>query len=154
MRQIPEGYYAVVFFEKGSKTYGVRFPEHPGIVTYGYTFEDAVELSKEALSAALESDFDRDQPLPVSRRPKAKNSDKVIFVSLEPEIRMAYLLRSWREASGLSQKQLALRLGISFQAYQRMERPGRSNLTVATLQRIAHALNKALVLDVRDAHAA
>lgn len=154
MKQIPEGYYAVIFFEKESKTYGVRFPDHPGIITYGQNFGEAVEMAQEALSAALESEFDRKQPLPISHKPKTKNSDKTVFISIEPEIRMAYLLRSWREDAGLSQKQLAERLGISFQAYQRMERPGRSNLTVATLQRIAQALNKALILDVRDARAA
>lgn len=153
MKQIPEGYYAVIFFEKESRTYGVRFPDHPGIVTYGQTFEEAVEMAKEALSALFESEFDRKQPLPTSHKPRTKTGDKTVFVPLMPEIRLAYLIRSWREDAGLSQKQLAERLGISFQAYQRMERPGRSNLTVATLQRIAQALNKALILDVRDAHA-
>lgn len=154
MRHVPEGYYAIIFHEKKSKTYGVQFPDHPGIVTYGQTFEEAVEMAQEALSAALESDFDRDQPLPTSHRPKSKRGKKTAFIPLEPEIRMAYLLRSWRENADLSQKQLADRLGISFQAYQRMERPGRSNLTITTLQRIARALNKALLLDVRDTNSA
>ena len=34
--QIPEGYYSLLFKEKGSNTIGVRFPEHPDIITYGY----------------------------------------------------------------------------------------------------------------------
>lgn len=154
MKQIPEGYYAVIFYEKKSKTYGVRFADHPGIVTYGRTFEEAIKMAEEALSAALESDFDRDQPLPVNHKPKSKHGEKIVFIFLEPEIRMAYLLRAWREDAGLSQKQLAERLEVSFQAYQRMERPGRSNLTVATLQRIAQALHKSLMIDVRDLRAA
>lgn len=154
MKMIPAGYYAVIFFEKKSKTHGVRFPDHPGIVTYGKTHEEAIEMAQEALSVALESEFDRDQPLPSSHKPKAKGGNKVVFIPLEPEVRMAYLLRRWREDAGLSQKQLAERLEISFQAYQRMERPGRSNLTIATLQRIAQALHKTLVLDVCDLKAA
>ena len=154
MRQMPEGYFAVIFFEKESKTYGVRFPDHPGIVTYGQTFKEAVEMAQEALSAALESDFDRKQALPASHRPRVREGEKAVLIPLEPEVKMAYLLRNWREDAGLSQKQLAARLDISFQAYQRMERPGRSNLTVATLQRIAQALNKQLILDVRDRVAA
>lgn len=154
MKDMPTGYFAVIFFEKKSKTYGVRFPDYPGIVTFGSTFEEAVDMAQEALAAALESDFDREQPLPACHKPKVKGDEKAVLIPLEPEIRMAYLLRRWREGAGLSQKQLAHRLGISFQAYQRMERPGKSNLTVSTLQRIAQALNKELVLDVRDAHAA
>lgn len=154
MREIPQGYFAIIFFEKKSKTYGARFPDHPGIVTFGSTFEEAVDMAQEALAAALESDFDREQPLPPSHKPRVKEGAKGVFIPLEPEIRMAYLLRRWREEAGLSQKQLAQRLGISFQAYQRMERPGRSNLTVSTLQRIAQALKKELILEIRNAHAA
>lgn len=154
MKNISEGYYAAIFYEKSSKTYGIRFPDFPGIVTFGHSVDEAVEMAHEALSAALESDFDREQTLPKGRKPKCKKGEKVIFVPLEPEIKMAYLLRQWREAAGLSQEKLAQRLGISFQAYQRMERPGRSNLTVATLQRIAQALNKKLIVDVCDIHVA
>ncbi|MBM4356115.1 MAG: helix-turn-helix transcriptional regulator [Deltaproteobacteria bacterium] len=58
---------------------------------------------------------------------------------------MAYVLRDWREDAGLTQQEVAARLGVSYQAYQRMERPGRSNLTVATLDRIARALQRELV---------
>ena len=43
--------------------------------------------------------------------------------------------------------QMAKRLGISTQAYQRMERPGRSNLTVATLDRVASAIGKKLLIE-------
>lgn len=154
MKNIPDGYYAIIFYERESRTFGVRFPDHPGIVTYGHSFEESVDMAQEALAAALETGFDRQQQLPECHRPKAKRGRRVVFIPIEPEIRMAYVLRRWREGAGLSQKQLSQRLGISFQAYQRMERPGRSNLTVSTLQRIARALNKKLVLDVRDAKAA
>ena len=51
--------------------------------------------------------------------------------------------------SKFTQKQLAAKLGISYQAYQRMERPGRSNVTVHTLERIAEALGSELILDMR-----
>lgn len=66
-----------------------------------------------------------------------------------PNVRMAYLLRSWREEAGLTQRQMAHRLGASYQAYQRMERPGRSNLTVQTLDRVARALHRELHIDLR-----
>lgn len=151
MKQTSDGYYAAIFLEKKSKTYGVRFPDFPGIITFAKTFEKSVKMASEALSAALESDFDRNQPLPIGHKIKAKKGEKIVFIPIEPEVKTAYLLRSWRENSGLTQKQLAERLDISFQAYQRMERPGRSNLTIATLQRIAEALNKHLVIDVQAA---
>lgn len=151
MKVVPDGYYAAIFYEKTSKTYGVRFPDFPTIVTFGNSFPEAVEMAKEALIAMLESGFDRNQPLPVSHKPKTKRGDKVVFIPMEPDVQTAYLLRHWRQSAGLTQKQLAARMGISFQAYQRMERPGHANLTVATLQKIADALDKHLVLELMAA---
>ncbi|MBF0104646.1 MAG: type II toxin-antitoxin system HicB family antitoxin [Deltaproteobacteria bacterium] len=146
--KIPNGYFCVLCKEKKSKTIAVHFPAHPGIITYGHDWEEAVEMAREALSALLETEFERGQVLPKSTRPKVKNGDRLIFIPIEPEIKMAYLLRTWREDSGLTQKQLAQKLGVSYQAYQRMERPGRSNLTVSTLQKIANSLDKELVLSL------
>jgi len=146
----PEGYYAVLFKEPKSKTIGVRFRDFPGIVTYGMDIEHAEEMAKEALNGVLEVDFDRSAKLPQpSRKPKAKKGERVVLVRLDPEVRMAYILRRWRERAKLTQKQMAAKLEITYQAYQRMERPGRSNLTVATLEKIAESLNRRLVIDLQ-----
>ena len=141
------GYWAILYRDPDDGTVNVEFPDHPNIVTYGNDREHAVEMASEALNATLETEFDRNIPLPKpSGKPKAKKGLAVVFIPLEAEVRTAFLVRSWREEAGLSQSQMAKRLGVSTQAYQRMERPGRSNLTVATLDRIATALGKRLVL--------
>jgi antitoxin HicB len=144
---VPTGYYAVLY--KVDDTIGVRIAEHPGVITYGYDWEHAAEMAKEALNAALEVDFERGDDLPVARKPKVKHDERVVFVPLDPEVRTAYLLRAWRKENSLTQKAIAKKIGISFQAYQRMERPGRANVTVATLDRVAVALGKELVIDLR-----
>ncbi len=41
---VPEGYFAVLYREGKSGTIGVRFPEHPGVTTYGQDYEDAPEM--------------------------------------------------------------------------------------------------------------
>lgn len=143
----PEGYYAILFKDTESGTIGVRFPEHPGAITYGRSWVEAEKAAREALSAALEADFERDFKLPPAHRHKARRGERVVFVKLEPEVRTAYLLRALREKEHLTQKDLARRLGISYQAYQRMERPGRSNLTVSTLEKVAEVFGRRLVLD-------
>ena len=147
--QVPEGYYAILFEDPASGAVGVRFPEHPGVITYGQDDDDAEEMACETLGAALETDFDRGLVLPPSQEPTTKQGERVVFVPLEPDIRMAYLLRGWREEAGVTQKDMAQRMGISTQAYRRMERPGRSNLTVSTLNRVARALGRRLVLELR-----
>jgi len=144
---IPRGYYATL--EKTEDTVLVRFPQHSNIITYGFDWEHAEEMAKEVLSAVLETDYETGYKLPPLIKPRVKKGQKLIFVEIDPEVHTAYLLRFWREESSLTQKQLAKRMGVSYQAYQRMERPGRSNLTVSTLQRLAHALKKELVIELR-----
>lgn len=147
-----KGYYAVLFREPESKTIGVRFPDHPSVISYGRDWNEAEENAREALSAALEAEFERGATLPKPSKPKARKCERIVFVSIDPEVRTAYLLRAWRERAGLTQKQIATQMGISYQAYQRMERPGRANLTVETLKKIAKVLRGELILDLRFSH--
>lgn len=146
---IPRTYFAVLKAEPKSRTVGVRFPEHPGVVTYGNDWDEAAQMAGEALNAALEADFDREVELPTAKKVKAKRGERIVQVRLDPEIWMAFVVRDWRKRARLTQKEMAKRLGISYQAYQRMERPGRSNLTVETLQKIAESLHGELIIDLK-----
>jgi antitoxin HicB len=148
---IPVTYRAIFSQDADSGCIGVRFPSFPHIITFGDDWEHALEMASEALNAALETDFDRNQPLPRSTKGKLKKGEKSSLVRIDADIRFAYILRSWREDAELTQKQLAKQLNISYQAYQRMERPGRANLTVNTLDSIAQALGKDLILDLKEA---
>jgi ribosome-binding protein aMBF1 (putative translation factor) len=62
-------------------------------------------------------------------------------------LRAGIAIRDAREEAGLSQTQLAGRIGIAQSALSRIE-AGRSNLTLASLQRIASALGVDLTLEV------
>ena len=145
---VPSGYYAVMWADDDGNVL-VRFPQHPAINTFGRDWDEAFEMAREALNLGLEADFERALRLPVPRKPRPSKGKKVVLVPLDPEVRTAYILREWREGAGLTQKGIAKRLGISYQAYQRMERPGRSNLTVTTLDRIARALERELVIQIQ-----
>lgn len=57
------------------------------------------------------------------------------------------LIRAWREHFGLSQAEVAARMGISQAAYQKLEGK-EAHHRLATLKKIATALN----LDVRQIH--
>jgi len=145
---VPSGYYAVLGAD-GEGNVLVRFPQHPEVNTFGRDWEEAEDLASEALNVALESDFDRGVKLPTLRKPRVGKGERVVLVPLDAEVRMAFVLREWRESAGFTQQEMASRLSVSYQAYQRMERPGRSNLTVSTLDRIARALDRELVISVQ-----
>jgi len=145
---VPSGYYAILRADDEGNVL-VRFPQHPGVNTFGRDWEEAEDMASEALNVALESDFDRGIKLPALRKPRVGKEERVVLVPLEAEVRMAFVLREWRENAGFTQQEMASRLSVSYQAYQRMERPGRSNLTVSTLDRIARALDRDLVISVQ-----
>ena len=145
--QIPNGYYAILSQEEPDEI-RVRFPEHKNIITWGETWEEAEKSAGEALNGCLESDFTRGYVLPVASKPKAGRGQRVVFVPLEPEVRTAYMLRAWREAAHMTQAAVAERAGMPLPSYQRMEKPGRANLTVKSLEKVAAALGKRLVLEL------
>lgn len=63
---------------------------------------------------------------------------------------MSSLIRDARLAQGLTQADLARRLGISQPSVARLEKAG-DNVTVATLRRALNAMGRALVLQAVDA---
>src|SRR3989338_6384268 len=104
--QIPKGYYAVLFKEPSSSTIGVKFPDQLGVVSFGADWKSAEKNAKEALNAALESEFERGLKLQKLRKTKVKRGKKNVFFPIKPENRPGFLLRDWRESAGLTQKDI------------------------------------------------
>ena len=89
----------------------------------------------------MESDFERGFFLPKTKT----YSDKSFYkIAIKPHIEIAYSLKKLRE--GKSQVEIAGLLGISYQAYQKLENPRKCNPTVKTLEKIGNILGKELVI--------
>lgn len=119
--------------------YLVSFPDFPNINTYGETREEALENASEALNGALLVDFERGYTLP---EPVVARSRNTCPIRVHPNIAIAYQLRRLRQNQ--SQADVARRIGISYQAYQKLENPRKCNPTVKTLEKIGAALGKTL----------
>lgn len=141
---IPKGYFAILEKEPESGHITIDFPEHENICSSGLDWKHAEEMAHEALNVTLEEEFKVGFKLPKASKPKAKKGQKVIFVPLRLDLQIAFLLRESREAAGLTQAEMARRLGIKQQSYQRYERPGQSNISLKTLDNIAKALGNSL----------
>ena len=122
----------------------MEFPDLPGCLTEGNTLEEAKRNAKEALTGYLSSVFDRNLKIP---EPSALKGRNIYFIEPEPEVTIPILLRKLRETRKLTQGDIAKVLGISYQAYQRLEKPGKSNPTIKTLERLAKVFNKELRLE-------
>ena len=127
-------YYCTV--EKEGYEYIAQFPDMANIVTCGFTHEEALAMAKEALESCLECDISRGIPIP----PPVFSEGYPISVS--NHISLSLRLRELRGEQ--SQTDIARKLGLSYQAYQRLENPRKANPTVKTLEKIAKVYGREL----------
>lgn len=130
------------YYAKLTKSEGVflvSFPDFDNINTYGITKSDALKNAVEALNGSIESDFERGFTLP---KPTVINNKNSFPVKVYPHIEIAYQLKNLRK--GKSQVDIARQLGISYQAYQKLENPRKCNPTIKTLEKISYVLGKDL----------
>ncbi len=140
-------YPAIIKYDRSDKAYTVEFPDLPGCVTFGETFDEAKAKAEEALSGYLASLFDRGFKIPTPSKIKGKN---VYSILPEAAVLVPILLRKVREELHLSQIEAARRLGISYQSYQKLENPNKANPTLKTLQKVARAFGKRFTIRLED----
>lgn len=137
-------YPAKIKYLPEDRAYLVEFSDLPGCLTEGDTVEAAKQHAKEALTGYLASAFERNIRIPDPSEIKGKN---IYHIEPEPEVAVPILLRKLRETRKLTQGDIAKVLGISYQAYQRLEKPGKSNPTLKTLERLAKVFGMELRLE-------
>jgi antitoxin HicB len=137
-------YAARIRYLAEDEAYLVEFPDLPGCLTEGKTLEEATQNAKEALTGYLASVFERNLTIP---DPSAIRGKNIHLIEPEPEVVVPIFLRKLRESRKLTQGDVAKVLGISYQAYQRLEKPGKSNPTLKTLERLARVFDKDLRLE-------
>ena len=125
--------------------YSIAFPDVAGAFTYGKTLEEALSMAKDALNLMLASMVEDGQPLPKSKVRKGSN---FYPVEVNTSILAAAEIRQARKAAGLTQKEMATRLNVAYQVYQKLEDPDRSNPTIKTLAKVARCLGHNLELAI------
>ena len=123
----------------------VEFPDAPGCQTFGNTRDAAIERAREALEGWLEAHLVTGDAPPCPN-PGRRRGPKAVPVSIDPVLAVRLTLRWSRQALGLSQGDLAKRIGVTRQQIALLESPD-SNLTLRTLERVARAMD--LELDIR-----
>ena len=122
--------------EKKGSTYIAQFPDMPNIVTCGFTHEEALAMAKDALDGCLEVDISHGNSIPA---PTFTDGHPVTVAN---HITLSLQLRELRGEQ--SQTDIARRLGLSYQSYQRLENPRKANPTIKTLERIARIYGREL----------
>jgi antitoxin HicB len=125
---------------KDGNMFIAQFPDMTNVVTDGFSHDEALAMAKEALDGCLESDVAHGRDIP---KPSFKTGHPVTVAN---HIAVALQLRELR--GSMSQTDVAKKLGLSYQAYQRLENPRKSNPTVKTLERIAHVFGRELNVQI------
>jgi len=135
-------YPAKIKYDKEDKIYLVSFPDVKGCHTYGETLEDALKYAREALTGCLEVAFEEN--MKISDPSKLSGKD-IYYISPDLNVSFAILLKKERENKNLTQKQIADKLDISYQAYQKFENPRKANPTLKTIAKIQKILNREII---------
>jgi antitoxin HicB len=133
-------FYHCVIEQEGAE-YIAQFPDMPNVVTCGFSHDEALLMTKEALDGVLAAEIARGNSVP----PASFQGGHP--VSVASHIAIALQLRELR--GDKSQTEIARKLGLTYQAYQRLENPQRANPTLKTLERIAGAFGKELSVTIR-----
>ena len=121
--------------------YLVVFPDMPNVRTFGDTKAEALANAADALNGCLAADVARGM-LP----PKPAYHGKGSYgIDVLPHIVVAIQLRQLRGEK--SQTEIANRLAITYQSYQKLENPVKGNPTVKSLERVARAMGKKLIIE-------
>lgn len=127
--------------KKAKDHYLVSFIDFKNINTWGETLDHALKNAEEALNGCLESDFERGFQIP---EPSEKKGRNIFDILVKPHIAISIMLRKLR--AGHTQQEIAHKLNISFQVYQRLENPRKANPTIKTLEKVACAYGKHVTL--------
>ena len=133
-------YPALFEWDEDDKAYNVSFPDLPGCLTFGETQEEAENMAADALSGYLMSVIDRG--LTYNEPSLIKDS---VMIEPAPSVAFALWLRSKRKASGLTLTDVADKLGVKYQVYQKLENPETANPTLKTLKRLEKVFGEVLV---------
>jgi len=90
----------------------------------------------------------------LKRRAEKKPSLKKAYEEEKLNFQIACLIRETREKAKLTQSQLAVLIGTKQSVISRLEDADYDGHSLSMLQKIARALNKSLVLDFEESHAA
>jgi len=122
-----------------------EFPDLPGCVTQGETEQEVMANAKDALSGWLAVSFERNFSIPEAKTVKGKN---IRWVEPRADVSIPLMIRKIRNELGLSQKEIARRLHITYQSYQAWENPKIANPTLKQLSKLADAVGKKLIIEM------
>jgi len=139
----PTSYPASITWSEDDKVFEVSFPDLSGCITFGPSLDEAKAMASEALTGVLEAMIARGISLPSPSPMKGKH-----MYAIEPStsVSFALWLRERRRASGMTLTDVADKLGVRYQVYQKLEDPRKTNPTLKTLAKLEKVFGERLIM--------
>jgi antitoxin HicB len=132
-----------ITYSDQDKCWYVESPEfYSGILTYGNTLEEAKKMAAEAVAGLLESYLEHGDNVTI---PKMKKSADWYGIELDPGLSFALWLRSMRKTHNMTLTDVADKMGVKYQVYQKLENPKTANPTLKTLKKLEQIFDTELV---------
>jgi len=132
--------YPAIFTPEDSG-FSIEFPDFQGCVSQGENLEEALAMAEEALKGHIRCLIDINSNIP---EPSDIQGEDIYSIPVEPEIAIPIMLQHIRKSEKLSQSDVARRVDIAYQSYQRLENAKGFNASIKTLSKIAKVLGKRL----------
>ncbi|OHD76992.1 MAG: hypothetical protein A3J97_15140 [Spirochaetes bacterium RIFOXYC1_FULL_54_7] len=133
-------YPANIVWSESDEVFEVSFPDFPGCITFGATREEAEIMASDVLSGILESMIKRSLDIPAASKIK-----EATLIAPAPSVAFALWLRARRSASGMTLTDVADKLGVKYQVYQKLENPETANPTLRTIAKLERVFGETLV---------
>jgi antitoxin HicB len=132
-----------ITYSEGDKCWYVEAPGfYDGIMTDGATLEEAKEMACEAASGLIETYLEHNIPFAIPPMPELPD---FYGIPLEPGLAFALWLRGQRKAHNMSLADVAEKMGVKYQVYQKLENPRTANPTLKTLRKFERIFGDELV---------
>ena len=135
-------YPAIIKYDNKDKVFYADFPDLRNCHTYGRTLENTKEMAKEVLTAYLEALDLRKMNIPEASK---INKENIYYIEPETTVAFAIWLKKHRKAEGLTQADIARKLGVKYQTYQKFENPSKTNPRLKTIIKLQKIFNQKLV---------
>ncbi|MGH8402177.1 MAG: helix-turn-helix domain-containing protein [Gammaproteobacteria bacterium] len=133
---------------KDHDRYLVTFRDLKNLFAEGATLEESVFNARQALDGVLASMLDHGLDIPVPTKPRKGEYEIPVGLAISAPLSL-YLIR---KRMNLTMAQVAAALGVTYQRYQSIEKPG-ANITAKTLQAAAAAMGAVVELKIKPVRA-
>jgi predicted RNase H-like HicB family nuclease/DNA-binding XRE family transcriptional regulator len=114
---------------------------YDGIMTYGDTLDNAKAMAKEAVTGLLETYLEYGDTFTIPSKEAADWYD----IELPPSLAFAMWLRNARLSRNMTLADVADKMGVKYQVYQKLENPHTANPTLKTLKKLERIFDTELV---------